>query len=506
MPEVLDSVVKKFNTTPFLFIGSGMSRRYLNFPNWEGLLRQFCEKIADDEYEFIRLKRESGGDFAKLGSLLEKEFNERWYKDKSIRSDDKFVSDSVRHGCSPFKSEISLHLRSFNKINERYAEEVSALKRISERNVSGIITTNYDKFIETLAPKYSVYASQEDLIFSSVQGFAEIYKIHGSVDNPESIVITAQDYERFDRKAKYLAAKLLTIFVEYPVVFLGYSMSDANIRKILIEIIECIPGNKIGELANKFIFVQHGNNSSVEVQSHSMDFSGISIPMTLITTDNYLEVYKSLQIKKAGYPVHMLRMFKEGLYNYAITGVPSKHCIVEPYDQAVPDDSIIFSLGVKNERQGLVGITATDWYRDVLFDNLNKFSADDVLDYSYKNLNRRKTHLPVFKLLSKASRPHPEISVPESFDDLITTSVKKSRGGKNFDSRTVKGILCQYPDTNRRVNYLPYLMEGEFNVDDLEGYLRDLLIKEPNIICEGANQSHVKRLIRIYDWLKHRKK
>ena len=66
-----------------------------------------------------------------------------------------------------------------------------------------------------------------------MQGIAEIYKIHGSVQNPESIVINKADYQKFYDKGKYLAAKLMTIFMEYPIIFIGYSISDSDIQAIL---------------------------------------------------------------------------------------------------------------------------------------------------------------------------------------------------------------------------------------------------------------------------------
>ena len=48
-------------------------------------------------------------------------------------------------------------------------------------------------------------------------------------------------YEQFSRKKKYLSAKLLTYFSEHPLLFIGYSASDANIRAILSDIDECLP-------------------------------------------------------------------------------------------------------------------------------------------------------------------------------------------------------------------------------------------------------------------------
>lgn len=94
--------------------------------------------------------------------------------------------------------------------------------------------------MERIAPSYKVYTGQEELIFSPLQEVAEIFKIHGSVNKPSSIVITGEDYDYFNRNCAYLAAKLITIFMEYPIIFIGYSISGPNIRTILQAMVICL--------------------------------------------------------------------------------------------------------------------------------------------------------------------------------------------------------------------------------------------------------------------------
>ncbi|WP_370686163.1 SIR2 family protein, partial [Vibrio parahaemolyticus] len=61
-----------------------------------------------------------------------------------------------------------------------YQQEVELLANL---NVDGVITTNWDMFIEQLFPEYTTYVGQEELLFSNPQEIGEIYKIHGCSTN-----------------------------------------------------------------------------------------------------------------------------------------------------------------------------------------------------------------------------------------------------------------------------------------------------------------------------------
>ncbi len=126
-----------------------------------------------------------------------------------------------------------------------YAEELASIRKAT---VDGIITTNYDPLLEHLFPSYRSFVGQEELLFSEVQSIGEIYKIHGSWERPDSLVLTARDYAEFDRKNPYLAAKLMTIFVDHPIVFLGYKLGDRNVNRLLSAIAGALSTEHLAKL------------------------------------------------------------------------------------------------------------------------------------------------------------------------------------------------------------------------------------------------------------------
>lgn len=70
-----------------------------------------------------------------------------------------------------------------------------------------------------------------DILLSNPYG--SVYKIHGCVSDSNNIIITREDYDNFNNKYELIRAQLLSIFIHNPIIFIGYSISDSNIKSLL---------------------------------------------------------------------------------------------------------------------------------------------------------------------------------------------------------------------------------------------------------------------------------
>lgn len=48
----------------------------------------------------------------------------------------------------------------------------------------------------------------------------------------------------------------MTIFLENPIIFIGYSLNDANVRRILSSIAECLEEDQLEKLKDRLIFIE----------------------------------------------------------------------------------------------------------------------------------------------------------------------------------------------------------------------------------------------------------
>ncbi|MCC0693079.1 SIR2 family protein [Clostridioides sp. ZZV14-6387] len=522
MKKSIIDIIKNFNTTPFLFIGAGLTRRYYDLPDWRSLLEIFAKKVDNDEFAYNKYELKAKSIpfktelYPKVAELIEKDFNDKWFSDPSIRTlDDKYLSFIMTESISPFKVEIATYIKNNSTLLDKYINEAEKFRKISKKSLSGIITTNYDLFLEENTDNYNSYIGQEELLFSNTQGIAEIYKIHGCITNPKSIVINENDYIDFEKKSPYLASKLMTIFVEYPIIFMGYSLSDSNVRRILKSIIDCLSEEKLKILEDRFIFVEYKTDSNdVNISSHSISIDDKTINMTKISLKDFSILYDALENKKNKIPAKILRTFKDEFYRFTLTNEPTSKIRVGKFDDSrIEDDDLILAFGRASE-YGLVGLKGLEtdyWYKEILIDSFD-FSADEMLEIAYPILLKKSQKIPFLKFLFYSEKDFFEYrqkAKKMSFDkDIINKTILKHRSGADIPKRNILGIWnnIEFP-LEKKTRLMSYLLESEINVDDLENVLKCIYDNNNNIFSADELKkagSNIRLLTRIFDFLKYK--
>ncbi|MDX0802756.1 SIR2 family protein [Sinorhizobium medicae] len=113
-------------------------------------------------------------------------------------------------------------------------ETVRTLARLPVRN---IWTTNYDRLIERafaeITRPLDPVAGAKDLALKVTPGATRLYKMHGSVDRLDDIVISTDDYELFRTKRGAFLPLLQAHLSSMSMLFVGLSLTDPNVRHVL---------------------------------------------------------------------------------------------------------------------------------------------------------------------------------------------------------------------------------------------------------------------------------
>lgn len=473
-------------SAPFLFIGSGFSRRYLNLEDWHSLLRRFSEGLKPYEYYHAT----ANGDLPMVASLIADDFHDRWWADSKYEPSREKHKAKVRDKTSALRIEICNHINSIagsGFTETAFPEEIAALSKL---NVDGIITTNWDLFLEKLFPDYRVYIGQSELLFSHPQSIGEIYKIHGSASRPASLVLTRQDYDLFESKNPYLAAKLITLFVEHPIVFIGYSLSDKNISALLRAIVSCLGAENIEKLRNNLIFVQRAHDQEPSYSKTLITIDGAQLPITIVKTDDFLPVYEALDATKRKIPARILRFCKEQLYELVQSAEPeTKMCVVDIDNiEKATDVEFVVGVGVaggNTSEIGYQGLTAIDLFKDLILEEDRKLEPEKILESTIPALSKNCKYLPVYKYLQEIGINCQDSYKAENLDidrhvEKTATEYSSTIYARQFVQTERHKTTQQIIDTNppeKAAIFLSFVNKEKFDAPIVRQFLADNIEK-----------------------------
>ena len=185
------------------FMGAGISMT-AGAPSWKSLVRQLASGITLTDAEVATLEQKNALDQAEvLKGIYDEEgrdFNAR------VAS----LVDVERYGLAP--------------------------TLLASLPLEQAITLNYDSL-------YEKASKDADAPCAVIPGGPEVVdadrwllKMHGSVDDPESIVLTRDDYLGFDKNKSVLSALVKASLVTKRIVFVGFGLADDHFHQIVHDV------------------------------------------------------------------------------------------------------------------------------------------------------------------------------------------------------------------------------------------------------------------------------
>jgi len=199
-----DLLLKEFpeslaEETAAIFVGAGVSMG-AGYPSWKDLLRDIGEELGV-----------SSADVSDLAALAQ------WH---------------IRRSSGATK--IRQVIRKEIGVEHAVPDTLDIIARFPVRH---IWTTNYDRLIErafsALGRPLDPISAAADLALKPRAGAARLYKMHGTVDRLNDLVISTDDYELFRSKRGAFLPLLQAHLSSLSMLFVGLSFTDPNVRHVL---------------------------------------------------------------------------------------------------------------------------------------------------------------------------------------------------------------------------------------------------------------------------------
>ena len=399
-----------FSKNFFLWIGSGFSRNF-GYASWNDVLVEASKKL---EYPL-----------------------------------DIDTSNPLRAAellCSYAKTEKSLEEYNFNSI---IAESLLSLhekdktpdwlENFRKLSTNMIVTTNWDNVLEDVIfdglPNVIVREDNKPQV--SITG-KNIFKIHGDLGRPSSIVVTQSQYFSFQREDTYLNRKIYTLFSESSPIFLGYSLTDPNINFIYEEVYA-----HLGEKKPPAFMVVRPSVSEHDYQEAKLLFKDKNIFIIKAEIGEFL-----------GGLLSELEEYKNSTKRFLLEYKNIKDRLCEIFNQIKDKDGLVTTdllkkFNTKDSRHQAISAITEILSNQIIYKEFDGELLSPENRMSYREIEQTIT--AVISMVNKDG--YPNNNIKESFHKSVMELCAKSNGVWDFYTaeKPFKNILRISPSVDNLV-------------------------------------------------------
>ncbi|HEL1057811.1 TPA: hypothetical protein TVE88_000936, partial [Streptococcus equi subsp. zooepidemicus] len=310
-----------------------------------------------------------------------------------------------------------------------------------------------------------------------------------------------------------ISAKILSNLIHSPIIFIGYSLTDRNVQKLLTDFASQLPNEDLRKNTNRITVVEFQPDTD-EFIEQIINNPTLNISHSILKTDNYKKLFQEIGKIDQGLTPYEVSRFEATVKTIVVTagevGKLDSFLVSSQNLDTLPEDikkrRIVVALGDKKNM--FVNPSYVDYVEDY-FNDGGTFLPEVALRFiANENTQARIPFVKYLKdvdfskyeFLSKKQKLklNTRISVMGHLQSLIDSVPKSNK--KDYD--TLASILELSAPNTRKLELIAYNIK-KFSPDEILDYINSdvLPVLRDNYFNNAPEISAQRRLLLAYDLL-----